>query len=284
MQRLLMRRMSQVEIPAERDRVLFGCSLPANSVVHGVSAQLELLGPVQVAYLRAYNYAVETWILPVLDPDSGAALDAVFDTMVPKDSDIDAIDLDTSAAGDGSFYEPGEIDWTQVFDVGVEGKRLTALTQMITAASKRSVVIQAPTDNTQMVWTAMDTQNVRWSAGDGGFRVKDPSVLVCAFGNPAADDVTAVAETILAETEWARVQYISDMLTHAYYQLSGITGAVGASPWQEATDLIQKVIDPDVYADTSGFWSGARWNVLSKARIDMSVEGKLKIGILSGGR
>ena len=37
--------------------------------------------------------AVEGWILPVLDPDAGSSFDTLLDTLVPKDTDVEVIDL-----------------------------------------------------------------------------------------------------------------------------------------------------------------------------------------------
>ncbi len=125
MLRMFARRMSQVTTVAAADQVLFGVSLPSDSVVHDIRAKVHLIGNSPgVAWGLAHMYAIEGWILPVLDPDVGDDYDDIWDALVPKDTDVQTLDLDTAALDTSGFYEPGEADWSSLFDVGLRPERL----------------------------------------------------------------------------------------------------------------------------------------------------------------
>ena len=134
--------------------------------------------------------------------------------------------LDTSP-----FFEPGEADWTAVFDVGLRPERIYHRDRLLTIVNGS-------------VFTYQDNQspfNVEWRAGDSfsihigkRLRVRQPSVLVFAVAAPSMDDTTVTIQAALAENEWPQVKYMSHILERAMLHVLGVVEAGAETPWEEA--------------------------------------------------
>ncbi len=282
MLRMFARRSGQAVIPAGQDKVLFGISLPGDSVINNIRAKIHCHeSSAGLAAFQSVRYAVEGWILPVLDPDSATTFDNIWDALVPKDTDVLTLDLDT-VAGDGTpFFEPGEVDWSDVFDVGLRPERIYHRQRLLSFVNGASFKFQ-------------DNQTpfaMRWSAGDyfeiniaRRLAVRQPSVLVFGFAAPALDDTTTTLEAALAEAEWAQVKYMEHVLERAMLHVLGVVESGAETPWEEATALIQKHLDPDVREDTAGRFSGGQWEALFEMMVDHSVVGTLEKQQVSTGR
>ena len=169
---------------------------------------------------------MEIWILPVFDPDEGASLETLVDRLIPKDTDSQSIDFDTTATDTTPFFEPGEADWTQVLDVGVRPKRIYGGYRMLTAANA-PFVGRDPATPFSLEQRLGEIVQVRVRKPH---RVRQPSVLVCAVASPAMDDTTTVVESALAENEWSRVKYARQMLEQAHMSLIGLASSAPRAP------------------------------------------------------
>ena len=123
--RMYSRRMAEVSITGGTDEVLFGIALPGGSRLNNIKAKMNVIRPGGgIANKLALYYAVEGWILPVHDPDAETLYDTLWNQLVPKDTDVESIDLDTESQDTQPFSEPGEVDWSQLFDVGFRPERV----------------------------------------------------------------------------------------------------------------------------------------------------------------
>ncbi len=277
--RMFARRRSQVLCEVGVDKILFGLSLPSDSVVHDIKADIKIAETQNINHANATMYGLEMYILPVEDPDSGQGFQFMWDALVPKDTDVQAIDLDTQTADTTPFFEPGEADWSQVLDVGLRPEKLYGRYKMLTLNNS--------------IFTFQDNQipfSVVYRAGDNvglrvrrRLRVRQPSVLVCAIASPALDDTTTNVEAMLNENEWARVKYARQTLELALMDLIGLQSVAG-EPWEEATDLLQKHLEPDIFEETSGAFVSGQFSVYVDAMIDHSVVGDMAVKALSTGR
>ena len=284
MLRLIGRRKAQRLVSNGTDEVLLGISLPSDTVIHDIRLRGQVLPDTnnrELNPIEVLTYAMEAWILPIDDPDATADFDDVWDTLVPKDSDVQTLDLDAETPDTNVFYEPGEADWQALFDLGLRPQRLFHTHKDLTINNTKG-----------MRW--IDSQSPfepKWQAGDffswrdpKRYRVRNPSVLLIGFGIPANDDTVSVMEAPLAENEWGRVKYLGDTLKFAMMSVLGIVEPGAETPFEEAADLLQRHLDPDVMEETGGFFSQQILNTLTELTVDHSVPGELGIGSVTTGR
>ncbi len=268
---------------------MFGISLPNGTIVSDVRAKISFIsgavggGPNQFPITSAGFIAVEGYVIPVDDPDSGGTYNALWDRYVPKDTDVDTLDLDTTGLDVTSFMEPGEIAMANIMDIGLRPKRVYHHHRMLTAMNGGSVhthqAIATPADSGR--YTPGGSLNFQLTRP---IRVSQPSVLVFAFGVPLMDDTTTSTAAQLLEAEWAQVKYMENTLERAILHQFGVFEAGAETPWEEATDLLQTHLEPDVTEEDAGNWVSEQYNVYSDVKIDHSVTGRLSVKMLSTGR
>ena len=139
---MIAKRTTQVLVGVGSDQALFGLSLPSDSVLHDVRGKVHVMSEVQISFDQAIFYGFEMYLLPVLDPDAAANIDSLWDTLVPKQTDTQGMDLDTGAADATPFYEPGEADWSTLLDVGLKPERLYRRERLLTMTDGAAAVFQ----------------------------------------------------------------------------------------------------------------------------------------------
>ena len=231
--RMFPRRRGQHHVPAGEDKVIFGLSMPSESRLNGLTAQVHIMNMTPSAITSAMMYGIEGYILPVLDPDSAPTHDVLWNTLVPKDDDTDTIDLDTSAADAQPFFEPGEMALAEVMDVGLQPERIYARHALKSFANSGF----RQEDTSVLEWVISDIVNIRIKKR---YFVRQPSVILFAVAAPDLLDTSNVAPAALAENEWARVKYMELVLEQALMQHFGLTEAGAETPWLEAAQLLRK--------------------------------------------
>ena len=281
MDRLIARRSSNLDVGPGTDRVLVGISLPSDSVIHDIRCKIVMSNGTVRNLEEILMYGVEAYILPVHDPDNAPTYDSLWDTLVPKDTDVQTMDLDTGAQDTTPFFEPGEADWTSLFDVGLRPELLFGKYKFLNAVENS-------------ILTRQDNQTpfvVGWFPGDvvrihirRRLKVANPSALVVGFASPATDDTVNAAQTALAENEWGQVKYIGHVLQRALLHVLGVVEAGAETPWEEATALLQKHLDPDMLEETGNRFVASTFNVTTQMTVDHSVVGELAKQTITTGR
>lgn len=268
---------------------MFGVSLPNGTIVTDVRAKMDYIcgtvgsGPNQFPITSAGMVAVEGYILPVFDPDQGSSIETLWDALVPKDTDVDTIDLDTTAGDATAFFEPGEAAFANLFDVGVRPKRIYHMHKMMTA-------VRDSVHTHQAIATPADLG--RYTPGGHleihlkrPVRVSQPSVLAFSFGVPLMDDTSASAPTTLSEAQWSQVKYMEHTLERAILHQLGVTEAGAETPWEEASALLRAHLNPDVLEFAANqFHTIGEYQCYGEASITHLVTGRLGIGTVKTGR
>lgn len=275
--RMYARRLHGTSVNPGADEILFGMSLPSGSRINDISIDVRVSSPTVLALNQMGMTAVEGWILPVLDPDAATSFLTLWDTLVPKDTDVEVVDLDTGAADSTPFFEPGEPDWSDLLEVGLRPERVYHKNVMHTIG--RGSVFSYFDTTIKFLPGANYDIRIRKN-----YRVSQPSVLVFAIASPSLDDTTATLQTAAAESEWGQMKYIGHVMERAMLHLFGVTEAGAETPWEEATALLKKHLEPDPYEKTGATFTGLTYNVIAKAIVDHSVEGRLEDMTISTGR
>ena len=276
--RLFPRIRSQRVIGVGVDQALFGISLPSDCILNSINAEVHVVGQTVQTIATAIMYGIQGYVLPVLDPDAGAELDTVWDTLVPKDDDTDTIDLDTGAVDAQSMFEPGEAAMAEVLDLGLQPQRIYASQRMKSWANAN--FRQEQTD--VLEWVPSEVHKIR--VGRKRYHCKGPSVVIFALGNADMLDTSSGVLTALAENEWPRVKYMGTVLEQALMQHFGLVEAGAETPWVEAAQLLRKYLEPDVHEETAGAWSAQTLRTWTNVTFDVSVPGTMdSIQIGTGG-
>lgn len=275
--RMFARRRAQIICPGGQDRVIFALPLPSESRINNIHAEVHIIGINVRAHTVAMAYGIEGYILPVLDPDSGASYETIWDTLVPKDDDVDAIDLDTGASDSQSFYEPGESSMAEVLNVGLQPERIYNRSRIVSFAN--AALRQEVASVIEYVPAEVVKINVRKN-----YAVSQPSIVAFALGVADMLDTENNPGNIPAENEWPRLKYMELVLEQALIKLFGLVEAGAETPWEEAAQLLRKHLEPDVHEETAGAWGNDSFYAYVDCVIDHSVKGRMdKLQLGTGG-
>ena len=140
------------QIDTGEDRVFASLALPSGSRVNDISIDLRAHQLNAIGIGVAMMWAIEGWIVPVIDPDAATAIDTIWDNLVPKDTDVEVIDLDTGAVDATPFYEPGEPDFSGMMDVGLRPERIYHAHGMTTIGEDSFVTFQDNQTPFSVLW------------------------------------------------------------------------------------------------------------------------------------
>lgn len=279
--RMFAKRMTKRSVAPGTDSVIVGMSLPSGSKINNINIDFHVWELTLRAVAEVFHYAVEGWILPVHDPDGSAGFDTLWDTLVPKDTDVETMDLDTGAADVTNFYEPGEPDFSDMLEVGLRPERIYHRNRVLTMANGSISTTQDAESPFAPRWVPGDNFQIRIKRN---FMITQPSVLVFGLASPVMDDTTTAIESALAESNWGQVKYIQHVLQRALLHVLGVVEAGAETPWEEATALLKRHLEPDVIETVAGEMAAATWHVYASAMFDHSVEGEMGQTSISTGR
>lgn len=282
MTRMYARRTSKITVQTTVDKVLFGVSLPSDTVIHDIRLKMSCLAGTILTTSQICAYAVEAWILPVQDPDTALTYELMWDQLVPKDTDNTVLDLDTHGTDTSPMWEPGMVDFGQMFDIGLRPERIYHRHRFLDQVTGSIGLMDNAAPPTALNWQPGD----RWSwRHRKRLRIRQPSALVFGFASPTGTDTLDDTGSILTEPEWFQVKYINHTLERAMLSMFGLTESGAETPFEEATVLLAKYLDPDFIEDTAGQFLAPPWEVLSELGIDLSVPGDMPKGrMITGGR
>lgn len=281
MTRMIARRIFAVSTSAGTDDVVAGMWLPSGTTINGIRGSVSMHTQ-EVSVNQVAQGALEGWILPVSDPDANETMSAIWDRLVPKDSALNSIDLDTAAADASSFYEPGDVLWEEVIDIGLQPRRIYHKHQM-SSLGDGSVFIHQDEESPFLI---IPTLGQKYRVGiNKRMRVSVPSLLVFAIASPLTTRTSATQATAgMAEEDWFQLKYIDHTLERAAISLFGLIETGAETPWEEAAGLLRRNLDPLVLEADAGIFIAATWFADGEFVFDVSVTGSLGKATISTGR
>lgn len=267
-------RHAQLLTGAGGDDIILAFDLPAGSVLQGFKADVHVIGT-SVALERetAVGYALAAYLIEVQDPDSVTAYDTIWDRFVSKYTLTDTIDLDTANADNEAFWEPGEGNFEEVFDMGDQPMRLYMRRKMLTFADPGNMGLRFQPSETPF--------EPQWFPADRVFvssrkkvRIKKPSVLLIGHAQPGYG-TTTTSRTHLTENEWGRIQYVEQTLQHALIDQLNVVETGAETPWEDASVLLRKHLAPSVFEAQGASFLTQDWNIFATLQFRHTVPGSM---------
>lgn len=262
------------------DVVIGGALLPSESTLNNVWGEVHLIATNAIDHDNAGMYGAGGYVLPVEDPNATNDFQTIWDTMVPKDSDFSAggLDLDAESANTAPEFEPGEPNINRLMDLQVndEANRFFRRRKLLTFAS-RPVGFDA--GRTPDGYYPVDVFKVR---SKKRIRADFMSAAIMAISSPAMDDMTTQVWTSPADSKhWMQIKYLDVTLEQAFMQLAGLVEAGAETPWEDAADLLEDLLEPTVIEVTAGDFAGVNYNVFANLTFDVTVPGLVAKQVIS---
>ncbi len=270
--RALAHRTFQRPVVGGADGVMASFALPSDTVVHWVRGYINVEGITLQTAQEISMCAVEAHVLPVMDPDASATPDSIWDQFVIKDSPLTTLDLDTVTVDVSPAFEPGESQFARVLDVGLIPKRLMHQHRMFSLGN--GSLFQNQDNQTPFA--------VEWIPGGqfrvnlGGFRVTQPSYVMVGVASPTMNRTTVTIPGVASEQDWPRLKYLELVLEQALISLMGLTEAGAETPWDEATTMLKRHLDPEVFELDGDQFQATTFTCFGEIQCDFSVTGTLE--------
>lgn len=261
------------------DKVVCGFPIPQGGSLNGVNLQCHFIGPEGEAWNTMSMYRMSGFVIPVLDPDSGATFDAIWDAQIPKDESFSegGFDIDTGAADVDPEWEIGVPDMSAVMDLvagnPIEIFRRRKYLTIANEANTRDIVTGSA--DLKMV-TDYFTTKVRRKVN-----CSKPSVVLFAVSSPEMSITSTDLKAIPAEAEWSLLQYLEVALEQAFMALVGLLEAALDEPYTSAMNFIAELIEDVVFEQSAQMFSPTQWRVFTIATFDISVPGRIALAPLS---
>jgi len=265
----------QVEIGSNLDTVLAAIDIPAGCTLKSVDIKCDVIGQnASRERDEAIGYAAAAYLIGVEDPDTRVDYNVLWDRFVPKYTDLDLIDLDTTTADVTPFWEPGEGSFEDIFDMGNVPVRVFGRKKMLTIASPGSAGIRFQPSETpfEVQWFAADQFRMRLNRP---MRVSRPTVLLLAMASPAYDD-TVNTRGQLGEQQWGQIQYAEATLERSLMNLLALEQVANDNPWQSSTDTLRQYLAPNVFETTAASFITEAWDVFGEAKWTVNVPGRIE--------
>lgn len=271
---------AQVLSIVSEDEVFSWMPLPTGSVLHGVSLDVQLIASVVESVLIASPYAITGYVVPVPDPDAAADVDAIWDQMITKDATLaggvgaDIVDMDHITGDANNEVEWGEPNLEDMLNVSQGPVKIFSRSRMITFARSKGGFDKTAEDYrpTDEFVTKVDKKVF----------VDVPSMAMFAISQPAMSSTSTAKWEPTGEAQWMKLQYMGDTLIDAFKALIGTIEAGAVSPYADAEQLLQDMIE-QLHEQTTGAFGTMAWRLFNQSYWDFSVPGTLQLPQISSG-
>lgn len=261
------------------DSVIVAFDLPADSVLKRVVINLNILG-VSLAHERetALHYALAAYLVQLDDPDQVVGYEALWDRFVPKYTDVDTLDLNTGSVDTTPFWEPGEANFDEVFDLGDMPLRMYYRRKRLTMADPGNAGLRFQPSETPFEPQWWPGDNVRIEMNKS-VHVRAPSVFMLAIAVPSLDDTSTTRPT-LTEVEWGRIQYVEATLERSLIDQLDVVEVGATTPWEDSSLLLRKHLAPDVFEEDAASYLTEAFRVYADLHFEHTVPGQISLGTI----
>lgn len=271
--------MSQILINAGTDRVIAEYPLPVGGKLNGVHLECHVLGLEESLATHMFMYGISGFVVPLPDPDAAINVDTLWDNLIPKDLDAGSgvFDIDTGALDATPEFEIGELDLTAIFDIqGLAPREIFRRRKRITLASNPSGFQQIASSADLLVPLDFFATQIKKAV-----RVSSPSMVLFGFSSPDLTQTTATVRTAPLESQWFQYQFLEMTIEQMLMFVGGLVESGAETPYEEASAFIADLIEATVFEQSAGFYDAITWNCYTTATFDVSVPGRMNLGVLT---
>lgn len=271
-------RMASIQLVVGADTVIFGMSIPSDSVITSMKGEVHFIGE-EINWKKACLYGLDGYIISVEDPDSPFAYDTFWDRFVPKAIGWGegGMDLDNNTQNTLSFYEPGEATVEDIMDLGDQPERVFKHRGMRTVVNNPAGYNFVASDASTFFPVAAVPINVTKK-----YRIAQrESVLLFGAASPLLTDVTTSQKSSVGEETWAYLKYAADYLSDAFLSLIGDIEAGAESPYINILDDIEEELLPAIIEATAGDFDDMVYQIFGKLNVQATVVGRINTSSLS---
>lgn len=282
MLRLFRHQLGQVQVPVGDDEVVASMPIPSECVQNNVWGKVHVITDGDEFITDATLYGVDGFLITIPDPDTADSVDDLWDRVIDKDDDLTAgaVDLDETASDSDNLYEAGEPSVGAILDMHLynDDNHWFKRRGMMTFAN-------SPTGFNWITgglstFTPRDFFKVR---SRKRIFTEYMSMSLLGVSVPTVVTTATIPNSPANPAQWMQEKFIEVMLEQAWMSLIGLTEAGATTPWQNAATLIQEIVEPDVYEDTTGaFQTATGLNVFAEVTWDVSVPGRREVKVLTG--
>lgn len=271
-------RISAVTIAVGADTVLFGFSIPSDSVLTSVKGEVHMIGE-EINWKKAAIYGVDGYIIGVEDPDTVKTYTLMWDTFVPKATGwaSGGLNLDTGAQDTLSFFEPGQATVEDIMDLGQLPERIYKHRGMRTVLNNPIGYNFVASDASTYFPGAVIPLNVNKKYRVGQME----SAVIFAGASPLLTDVTVTEKSTVTEETWGYLKYAADFLHMAYLALIGDVEAGAESPYENVMDDLEEELLPAITEVEAGDFDDMAYKVFSRMTAQVTVKGRFNVSALS---
>lgn len=266
---------TQRQVAPATDQVIAAFPIPQGGVLNNVWFNVHVLANAAVLRLQASLFGLHAYVVPIPDPDSGITPDALWDQVIPKDAPLtsDSLDIDTESAVSAPLFEIGEVNAESLIEVGSQPNLVFSREEMITFAVNKGGWEHTADD---YLPTAQFSAKLRRQ-----YRAEVPSYFLLALSNPDTLSTSTTYTVVNTSAEWAQLKYMGITLEHAMIDLMGLTETGAESPYEDAMNLINNILER-VFEETAAAFTNPTWRVFCKATADITVPGTFENITISG--
>ncbi len=252
------------------DKVLMGFPVPSDcSLVNFWGEVSAMYGVTGIG--SGIMYGFDGYLIPIIDPDAGQAIEVLWDTQVPKmDQDL-SYEL-SDASDTAPRYEPGQELTEAITGISFSSpEQVYKRRRLLTFAN-------SPTGFDVTTPSFMPTENFKVRI-QKRYRALMESALLFAWSQPNMDDDVQNVELLPtgADEEWAMMKYIDMAIKDMMVHVLGL-GSVGSGtvPWSVAETFLENLVSDFATIDGTPFASsGVSADVFMVGTAQIVVPGEL---------
>lgn len=261
------------------DEIIGHSPLPSECTLNNVWGECHVIGANSIPFSDVMIYGVDGRVLFDNDADSVRTMDTLWDLELQKDQDVGPgiFDIDPGSSESAPMFEPGEPSIEALIDGSGQymNKEFFKRRKMVSIISTPRGFEAGTPDS----WIPGDVYKVRSSKR---ISTEIMSHVLLAHSNPALDDMTTtVPSSFAAENQWIQMKYLEVVLEQAWMQLIGLTETGAETPWEDAANLVEEVLEPTVIEETAGAFESLSHIVFCKMTYDITVPGRREIKQIS---
>lgn len=270
--------MAAINLQVGADTVIFGFSIPSDSVVTSMRGKAHFIGE-EINWKKAAIYGMDAYLMGLDDPDSTDTYNALWDKFVPKAIGWanGGLELDTVSQQTTPFFEPGEATVEDILDLGDIPERVFQHRGFRTIVNNPVGYNFVASDASTYFPAAEVMIDVKKK-----YRVPQrESVLLFACASPLLTDVTVTSKSTVQTETWAYLKYAGTFLKEAFIALIGDIEAGAESPYENVMNDLEEELLPAILEVTAGDFDDMVYKVFGMLNVQVTVKGEFDISSLS---